>query len=66
MIEKPKHVQLQLDGRELPQHEARLTKLPCALFVLDLLLDRVDDAAKRSRILVDNPKELYGFRAALL
>jgi len=27
------HVQLQLDGRELPQHEARLTKLPCALVV---------------------------------
>jgi D-galactarolactone isomerase len=141
------HVQLQLDGRELPQHEARLAKLPCPLVVdhvgkfgqpgatpehagfkvllrlldagncwvklsapyetskvgppryddvralaralaksnperclwasnwphpnqkvvpataamLDLLLDWVDDAATRSRILVDNPAELYGF-----
>ena len=27
------HVQLQLDGRELPQHEARLKKLPCAVVV---------------------------------
>jgi D-galactarolactone isomerase len=141
------HVQLQLDGRELPQHEARLKKLPCALVVdhvgkfgqpgtttehpgfqallrlldtgncwvklsapyetskngppryddvlplaralakanperclwasnwphpnqkvvpsnaamLDLLLDWVDDEATRGRILVDNPKQLYGF-----
>ena len=27
------HVQLQLDGRELPQHEPRLKKLPCRLVV---------------------------------
>ena len=27
------HVQLQLDGRELPQHESRLKKLPCTLVV---------------------------------
>jgi D-galactarolactone isomerase len=141
------HVQLQLDGRELPQHEARLKKLPCALVVdhvgkfgqpgttpehagfktllrlldtgdcwvklsapyetskvgapryddvaalaralakanperclwasnwphpnqkivpstaamLDLLLDWIDDGATRTRVLVDNPAELYGF-----
>ena len=141
------HVQLQLDGRELPQHEGRLKELPCTLVVdhvgkfgqpgttpehpgfkvllrlldtgncwvklsapyetskvgppgyddvfplasalananperclwasnwphpnqkvvpstaamLDLLLDWVDDEATRSRILVDNPAELYGF-----
>ena len=141
------HVQLQLDGRELPQHEARLKKLPCPLVVdhvgkfgqpgttpehegfkvllrlldtgncwvklsapyetskvgppdyddvaalaralakayperclwasnwphpnqkvipstaamLDLLLEWVDDGATRSRILVDNPVEVYGF-----
>jgi D-galactarolactone isomerase len=30
------HVQLQLDGRELPQHEARLKKLPC-----DVVVDHV-------------------------
>ncbi|HVN35219.1 MAG TPA: amidohydrolase family protein [Casimicrobiaceae bacterium] len=141
------HVQLQLDGRDLPEHEARLAKLPCRLVVdhvgkfgqpgttpehagfkallrlldsgncwvklsapyetskvgpphyddvrplaralakanpercvwasnwphpnqktvpstaamLDLLLDWVDDTATRTRILVDNPVELYGF-----
>jgi D-galactarolactone isomerase len=143
------HVQLQLDGRELPQHEARLKKLPGTLVVdhvgkfgqpgttadhpgfrtllrlldagscwvklsapyetssagapryedvgilaralakanpercvwasnwphpnqpvtpssaamLDLLLEWTDDEATRTRILVDNPAELYGFRA---
>ncbi len=39
-------------GQENPPDEADL---------LDLLLDWVDDEAVRSRILADNPAELYGF-----
>ena len=34
---------------------------PDTVLMLDLLLDWVDDEATRTRILVDNPAELYGF-----
>ena len=34
---------------------------PDTALMLDLLLDWVDDEATRTRILVDNPAELYGF-----
>jgi len=43
-----------LDGREMP-NDGDLT---------DLLAEWVPDAATRNRILVDNPRELYGFPAA--
>jgi D-galactarolactone isomerase len=44
------HVQLQMNGREFPERQALLKRLPCDLVV--------DHESTRYRILVDNPAEL--------